>query len=97
MPTYTFINKETNEVFDVILSMKEYDEFKSKNPNCERHFDEAPKVVSGTSTTNRVPDGFKEVLSKVSEAHPTSVVAQRHGKKSIKQIKTEQIVKKHLG
>jgi hypothetical protein len=97
MPTYTFIDKETQEVFDVILSMKEYDEFKSKNPNYERHFDEAPKIVSGVSTTNKVPDGFKEVLSKVAEAHPSSSVAKKHGKKSIKQIKTEQIVKKHLG
>jgi len=37
------------------------------------------------------------VLSKVSEKHPQSKVAEKHGKKSIKQIKTEQIVKKHLG
>jgi hypothetical protein len=57
--------------------------------------------VSGVSTSNsrsgRVPSGFNEVLSKVAEAHPTSKVAQRFGKKSIKQVKTEQIVKKHLG
>jgi hypothetical protein len=97
MPTYTFKNTNTQEIFDVILSMNEYDVYKSQHPNHERYFDEPPKVVSGVSTTNRVPDGFKEVLSKVSEAHPTSVVAQKHGKKSIKQIKTEQIVKKHLG
>jgi len=97
MPTYTFKDTKTQEVFDVILSMSEYDVYKSQHPNHERYFDEAPKIVSGVSTTNRVPDGFKEVLSKVSEAHPTSVVAQKHGKKSIKQIKTEQIVKKHLG
>lgn len=97
MPTYTFKDTNTQEIFDVVLSMNEYDTYKSEHPNHERHFNEAPKVVSGISTTNRVPDGFKEVLSKVSEAHPTSVVAQKHGKKSIKQIKTEQIVKKHLG
>jgi hypothetical protein len=43
-----------------------------------------------------VPDGFKEVLSKVAEAHPTSDVANKHGKKSIKQVKNDQIVKKHV-
>lgn len=97
MPTYTFKNKDTQEIFDVLLSMNEYDDYKFKHLNYERHFTEAPKIVSGISSTNRVPDGFKEVLSKVAEAHPTSKVAEKHGKKSIKQIKTEQLVKKHLG
>ena len=60
----------------------------------------APTIVSGVSTSNskqgKVPDGFKEVLSKVAEAHPTSTVADRYGKKSIKDVKTRQIVKKHV-
>jgi hypothetical protein len=58
----------------------------------------APNIVSGVSSSkqNRVPDGFKEVLSKVAEAHPTSQVGDRHGRKSIKQVKSEQVVKKHV-
>jgi hypothetical protein len=36
------------------------------------------------------------VLSKVAEAHPTSTFADRYGKKSIKDVKTRQIVKKHV-
>jgi hypothetical protein len=56
----------------------------------------AAAIVGGVSITDKVPSGFKEVLSKVSEAHPNSSVAKKHGKKTIKQIKTEQIVKKHL-
>jgi hypothetical protein len=43
-----------------------------------------------------VPTGFGEVLSKVAEAHPTSVVGERYGKKSIKEIKTRELVKKHV-
>jgi hypothetical protein len=43
-----------------------------------------------------VPDGFKEVLSKVSEAHPGSALAQKHTRKTIKQARTEQVVKKHV-
>jgi hypothetical protein len=42
-----------------------------------------------------VPDGFKEVLSKISEAHPASDLADKHSKKSIKQARTEQVIKKH--
>ena len=56
----------------------------------------APAIVSSVSTTNKVPDGFKEVLSKVADAHPGSQVAKRHARKSIKQVKTEQIVQKHV-
>ena len=58
----------------------------------------APAIVSGVSNSmqNRVPDGFKEVLSKVAEAHPSSTVADRYGQKTIKQVQTEQIVKKHV-
>jgi hypothetical protein len=56
----------------------------------------APALVSGVSTSNRVPDGFKEVLSKVAEAHPSSTVAERYGKKTIKEAKTDQVVKKHV-
>jgi hypothetical protein len=37
------------------------------------------------------------VLSKVAEAHPESAVGRRHGRKSIKQVKTKRIVDKHLG
>jgi hypothetical protein len=35
-------------------------------------------------------------LSKVAEAHPTSTVGERYGRKSIKDVKTREIVKKHV-
>jgi hypothetical protein len=57
----------------------------------------ATATVSGVSITGKVPDGFKEVLAKVSENHKQSSVANRHGKKSIKESQTQQIVNKHLG
>ena len=50
-------------------------------------------VVSGMSY--RSDQGWKEVQSKIA-AHPQSAFAKEHGKKSIKQIKTEQVVKKHV-
>jgi hypothetical protein len=58
----------------------------------------APHIVSGVVGigSNRVPNGFKEVLSKVAEAHPTSRVGQQYGQKSIKQARSEQVVKKHV-
>jgi len=54
-------------------------------------------IVSGVSITGKVPDGFKEVLAKVSENHKQSSVAAKHGKKGIKESQTQRIVDKHLG
>ena len=34
-------------------------------------------------------------MSRIAEAHPTSPLANRYGKKSIKQAKTEQVIQKH--
>jgi hypothetical protein len=55
----------------------------------------APMLVSSVSTTGKVPDGFKEVLSKVAEKHPNSSVADKHGRRSAKEAKTREIVKKY--
>ena len=100
MPTYQFRNTQTDEEFEVLMKISEREEYLKNNPHIQSIIT-APALVSGVSTSKsrsgRVPSGFNEVLSKVAEAHPTSKVAQRFGKKSIKQVKTEQIVKKHLG
>lgn len=97
MPTYTFFNCETGEAFEMMMKISERDNFLVENPHIQPVLT-APAILSGVSTSNqnRVPDGFKEVLSKISEAHPSSGVAEKHGKKSIKQIKTDQVVKKHV-
>lgn len=97
MPTYNFYNSETGEAFEMFMKISERDIFLVENPHIQPVLT-APAVISGTSTSsqNRVPDGFKEVLSKISEAHPASSVAEKHGKKSIKEVKTDQVVKKHI-
>jgi hypothetical protein len=97
MPTYSFINKETNELEEHMMRISEYDAFKELNPHLERYIDGAPATVSGVSITGKVPDGFKEVLSKVSENHKQSSVADKHGRKSIKEVQTQRLVDKHLG
>lgn len=96
MPTYEFLNTETGEEFEVLMKISEREEYLKNNPHIQPILS-APALVTGVSTSNKVPDGFKEVLSKAAEAHPSSPLAQKHGRKSIKQVKTEQVVKKHLG
>lgn len=98
MPTYEFVNTETGEEFESFMKISEREEYLKTNPNIQPRLT-APAIVSGIagSGQNKVPSGFNEVLSKVAEAHPTSVVAEKHGRKGIKEAKTSQIVKKHLG
>lgn len=91
MPVYTFKDLETNEIFDVNIRMSDLDDYKKEYPNHERYFDEAPMLVSGTGVKS--DSGFNEVLTKISEAHPESPLADRHLRKSIKQAKTDRIVK----
>lgn len=91
MPVYTFIDKQTNEIFDVSMRIKDLDDYKEENPNHERYFDEVPALVSGVN--QKVSSGFNDVLTRIAEAHPTSELADRHISKSIKQVRTERAVK----
>jgi hypothetical protein len=53
-------------------------------------------VVSGVGSGGVKPGGgLDEIFSKAAEAHPSSPLADRYGKKSIKEIKTREVLKKH--
>lgn len=93
MPIYTFLDKSTNEVFEIMMSINDLDAYKEAHPYHEKLID-APSIVSGVSVTNKMDDGFKSVLSKISEAHPTSELAKQHGRKSIKQVQTDRAIQK---
>jgi hypothetical protein len=96
MPTYDFYNTETGEEFEQFMSISAREEYLKANPHIQQIIG-ATSTVSGVSITGKVPDGFKEVLAKVSENHKQSTVANRHGKKSMKEAQTQRIVDKHLG
>ena len=95
MPTYLFKDKNTGEYFEEFMSISSYYLFCKEHPELERVI-EAPNIVSGVSSNAKVPDGFKEVLSKISEAHPSSELAEKHRRKSIKEARTREVVKKHV-
>jgi hypothetical protein len=96
VPLYSFLNTETGEEFESFMSMSAREEYLKTNPTIQSVVTSAA-IVSGVSITGKVPDGFKEVLSKISESHKSSEVANRHGKRSAKEIKTKQLVDKHIG
>jgi len=92
MPTYNFFDTKTGEEFEMFMSISSREEYLRDNPHILALVT-APAIISGSASSNKVPDGFKEVLSKISEKHPSSALANKHRKKSIKEAKTERIVK----
>ena len=95
MPTYRFYNKKTKEEYEDLMSIAEMEEFIKK-----KHIKLLPptqmNIVSTTGTVDgKIDNGWKEVMSKISEAHPVSHLAERYGKKSVKDTQVDHIIKKH--
>jgi len=95
MPIYTFHNSKTNKVFTEMMSIAEMEAYLEKNPHIKQQITQMNIVGGVSGMSYRSDQGFKEVLSKISEAHPKSALAQEHRRKSIKEVKTEQVIKKH--
>ena len=94
MPTYRFVNTETGEEFEDFVSNSRKEELLEKNP----HIRQLPSAFAITtmagSLDSKTDNTWKEVLAKVSEAHPDSPLAQRYGKRSIHQAKARDIYNK---
>ena len=95
MPTYRFYNKRTKEEYTDLMSISEMEEFIQK-----KHIKLLPptqvNIVSSVGNIDSKTDnGWKEVLSKVSEAHPASNLASQYGKKSVKDTQIDKVIKTH--
>ena len=95
MPTYRFYNKRTKKEYTDLMSISEMEEFIKK-----KHIKLLPpttlNIVSSTgSLDSKTDNGWKEVLSKVSEAHPASNLASQYGKKSVKDTQVDRVIKTH--
>ena len=96
MPTYDFINTETDEVEEHFMTISAKENYLKDNPHMKQHYTKVPGIVSGTISAGNVDNhGFKEVLQKVGEAHPGSEVQKEHTRRTAKEIKTREIIKKH--
>ena len=95
MPNYTFENKRTKKQHDKWLSMSELDTYLEKNKNLRQVITSINIVAGVGGITHKVDGGWKDNLSRIAEAHPQSTLADRYGKKSIKQIKTQQALAKN--
>ena len=95
MPTYRFLNKRTKKEYTDLMSISDMEEFIKK-----KHIKILPptqlNIVSSVGHIDSKTDsGWKDVLSKVSEAHPASNLAAQYGKKSVKDTQIDKVIKTH--
>jgi len=95
MPIYTFENTKTGEVYDDMMSIADMEKFLKKNKHIKQRLTTI-NISSGVQGVNMKTDGgWKDNLSRIADAHPTSELAKQHKKRSIKEVKTQQVVEKH--
>lgn len=85
MPTYSFLNKNTNEIEEHIMSYKVLDEFKEQNPHLERHFSIDTLPVFGDGIRMSVPGVGqpdarfeREIIGRIKEKVPGNTLAKSH-------------------
>ena len=94
MPIYTFENTKTGEVYDDMMSIADMEKFLKKNKHIKQRLTTI-NISSGVQGVNMKNDGgWKDNLSRIAEAHPTSPLADQHRKRSIKEVKTACLWKK---
>ena len=92
MPTYVFRSTITGEILELNLKLAEREEFLKENPKFKQIITRSNLVsmVDGIKTD----DGFKENMSRIADAHPTSELASEYGSKSVTESKRRQAIKK---
>lgn len=78
MPTYTFRNTVTQEVFEKVMRIGELDSFKDNNPELELVISGAPGLSDPVRLGLRKPsDGFRDVLKKIKKNNPGNKINVR--------------------
>ena len=93
MPTYDFIDTKTGEEWTDMMSISEKESYLKKNKHIKQGIGKI-NIVSGVGGV-KTDGGWKDMLSRIGDAHPGSKVHDLYGNKSTKDIKTRQVVKKH--
>ena len=96
MPIYSFKNTKTGKVYDDMMSIADKEVYLKKNKHIQQMVTKI-NISSGVVGVGamRNDNGWKEMQSRIAEAHPASEFAQQHGTRTAKEIKTQAVVKKH--
>jgi hypothetical protein len=74
------------------MSISEKEVYLKKNKHIKQGIGKI-NIVSGTGI--KTDSGWKDMLSRIGDAHPGSKVHDAYGNKSTKDIKTRQVLEKH--
>jgi hypothetical protein len=96
MPTYDFENSKTGKVWTDMMTIAEKESYLKKNKHIKQMLSKI-NISSGVVGMGAMKNdnGWKEMQSRIAEAHPASEFAQQHGTRTAKEIKTQAVVKKH--
>jgi len=95
MPTYSFINNDTGEVFEKILSISGRESYLNENPNIKQIVT-APNIIGGTvSVHNNKDGGFNDMMKRIGDANPGSAVDKKYNSRTSKRVKTDNIAQKY--
>ena len=96
MPTYDFENSKTCKVWTDMMTIAEKESYLKKNKHIKQLLSKI-NISSGVVGMGAMKNdnGWKEMQSRIAEAHPASEFAQQHGTRTAKEIKTQAVVKKH--
>lgn len=82
MPTYTFRDIETFEIFDKSMKIDEKQTYLNENPNIESIITSSPSLGDSVRLGLRKPDsGFQEVLSKIASNNYKSNLTDKLSRK----------------
>ena len=95
MPQYTFEDTKNGKEFDLFMTMDKKEDYLKNNTHIRQVISKVNIVAGVSGMSYRQDQGWKEALSRVAEKHPTSALAKEMGTRSNKEIKTEQVLKKH--
>ena len=71
MPTYRFLNTQTNEEFEDFMSISSLETFLKENEHIQQLVNGAPMIVSGVS---KKPDaGFRDLLKDMKKKHSKGI------------------------
>jgi predicted nucleic acid-binding Zn ribbon protein len=95
MPQYTFEDTKSGKEFDMFMTIDKREDYLKNNPHIKQIISKVNIVAGVSGMSYRQDQGWKENLSRIAEAHPNSALAKEHGHRTIKEIKTDNVVKKH--
>ena len=95
MPLYDFYNEKTEVMETHSMRISELDQFKIDNPNLSQRITKAPSLTRDNGLQGKMDEGWKENLTRIAEAHPTSALADKVGGRDTKTVKTQDALKKH--